>query len=228
MVFSGAIRCGFLNLDDDMYVSGNPRVSPGLTLEGAAYSLTTVVGGSWMPLTWLSYLLDASLWGNHPAGYHVTNIVLHAFSAGLLFVAWLMLSRQFWPSAFVAAFFGLHPLRLESVVWIAERKDVLSGLFFMLTLIAYARYAARPGNARGVVTWLFLLLGLMAKPMLVTAPFLLLLLDFWPLGRMGSSPGDQSETSGAGKREAPAVCAVGSLLRDHRFVASLGRCGCQV
>ena len=137
-----------------------------------------------MPLTWLSYLLDASVWGNNAAGYHATNILLHAASASLLFLALVMLTRRLWPSAFVALFFALHPLRVESVIWIAERKDVLSGLLFMLTLAGYARFT---GKTRGAITFLCLLLGLMAKPILVTVPVLLLLLDFWPLGRMGSS-----------------------------------------
>ena len=183
-VFWGATHCGFLNLDDDLYITANPRVSGGLSFHGIAYAFTAVDGGSWMPLTWLSYLLDASLWGNNAAGYHATNVLLHAVSASLLFLALLLLTRELWPSVFVALFFALHPLRLESVIWIAERKDVLSGLFFMLSLASYARFS---GKARGAVTFLCLLLGLMAKPMLVTVPLLLLLLDFWPLGRMGSS-----------------------------------------
>jgi protein O-mannosyl-transferase len=183
-VFWGATRCGFLNLDDDMYVTANPQVTGGLTLHGIAYAFTTVEGGSWMPLTWFSYLLDASVWGSNAAGYHSTNVLLHAASASLTFLALLRLTREFWPSAFVALFFSLHPLRLESVAWIAERKDVLSGLFFMLTLASYAGFA---GRARKAATFLCLLLGLMTKPMLVTVPLLLLLLDFWPLGRMGSS-----------------------------------------
>jgi protein O-mannosyl-transferase len=186
-LFWGATRCGFLNLDDDMYVTANPQVNGGLTLRGIAYAFTTVEGGSWMPLTWLSYLLDASLWGDHAAGYHTTNVLLHAVSANLLFLTLLMLTRGLWPSVFVALCFALHPLRVESVIWIAERKDVLSGLFFMLTLAGYARFT---GQARGAITFLCLLLGLMTKPMLVTLPLLLLLLDFWPLGRMGSSWGE--------------------------------------
>ena len=186
-VFWGATRCGFLNLDDDMYATANPQVNRGLTLRGIAYAFTTVEGGSWMPLTWLSYLLDASVWGDNAAGYHATNILLHAASASLLFLALVMLTRELWLSAFVALFFALHPLRVESVIWIAERKDVLSGLFFMLTLASYSHFAGKAGRARGTITFLCLLFGLMAKPMLVTVPLLLLLLDFWPLGRMGSS-----------------------------------------
>jgi protein O-mannosyl-transferase len=189
-VFWGAVACAFVNLDDDLYVYENPSVREGLTLRGLAYAVRSVEGGSWMPLTWVSYLLDAQLWGTGPAGYHTTNVILHALSASLLFLALRIMTGVFWPCAFAAALFAVHPLRVESVVWIAERKDVLSGVFFMLTLIAYARYAARPGTLRMAGTLVCLLLGLMAKPMLVTAPFLLLLLDVWPLGRMGSSPGE--------------------------------------
>jgi protein O-mannosyl-transferase len=191
-VFWGATQCGFVNLDDDLYVTGNPQVNGGLSLNGLLYAIRSLEGGSWMPLTWLSYLLDASLSGRNPVGYHLTNVVLHGLNSGLLFLALATLSKEFWPSAFAAAWFAVHPLRLESVVWIAERKDVLSGLFFMLTLIAYAREKSRMQKAESrnhkntfSLVVVFLLLGLMAKPMLVTVPFVLLLLDFWPLGRMG-------------------------------------------
>jgi len=182
-LFWSATRFEFLNLDDDMYVHGNSHVHGGMTVKGLTYTVTTTEGGSWMPLTWLSYLLDAQLWGDKPAGFHATNILLHAVAAVLLFLALRMMTREVWPSAMAAAVFAVHPLRLESVVWIAERKDVLSGVFFMLTLIAYARYAAKPGTARLAVTLLCLAIGLMAKPMLVMLPFLLLLLDVWPLRR---------------------------------------------
>jgi tetratricopeptide (TPR) repeat protein len=185
-VFWGAIACAFVNLDDDLYVYDNPFVREGLTLRGVAYAVKSVEGGSWMPLTWVSYMLDAQLWGTGPAGYHATNVILHALSASLLFLALRRMTGVFWPCAFAAALFAVHPLRVESVVWIAERKDVLSGVFFMLTLIAYAQYAAKPGKLRMAGTLVCLLLGLMAKPMLVTVPALLLLLDGWPLRRAGN------------------------------------------
>jgi protein O-mannosyl-transferase len=187
LVFWSATRCGFLRLDDDMYVTANPHVSAGLTLHGVGYAFTTTEGGSWMPLAWLSYLLDASVWGNNAAGYHATNILLHAASASLLFLGLLIMTGEMWLAAFVALFFAVHPLRVESVVWVADRKDVLSGLFFMLILVSYAGLAGKPGRLRGVAIFLFLSLGLMAKPMLVTAPLLLLLLDVWPLRRTGTS-----------------------------------------
>lgn len=184
-LFWGGTRCDFVNLDDDMYVHGNANTTGGLAFKALAYAFTTKEGGSWMPLTWLSYLFDATVWGNTASGYHATNIILHALTASLLFLSLRLMTQEFWPSAFVAAFFAAHPLRLESVIWIAERKDVLSGVFFVLTLLAYARYAARPCKARMAATLGCLLLGLMAKPMLVTTPALLLLLDVWPLHRFG-------------------------------------------
>ena len=183
-LFWSATRFEFLNLDDDLYVHGNPHVRGGLTAQGLAYALTTTDGGSWMPLTWLSYLLDAQLWGAEAAGFHATNVVLHALAAGLLFLAMHRMTREPWPSALAALLFALHPLRLESVAWIAERKDVLSGVFCMLTLLAYARYVAQPSKARMFVTFGCFVLGLVAKPMLVTLPFVLLLLDVWPLRRI--------------------------------------------
>jgi Tfp pilus assembly protein PilF len=183
VLFWPGTKCDFVNLDDDLYVYANPHVQAGLSLEGLRYAFTSTEGGSWMPLTWLSYLLDASLWGNKAAGFHTNNILLHAGCASLLFVMLLMTTREFWPSALAAALFAAHPLRLESVIWIAERKDVLSGLFGVLTLIAYARYVTRPGKARMSLVVVSFGLSLMAKPMLVTLPALLLLLDVWLLRR---------------------------------------------
>ena len=183
VLFWPGTKCDFVNLDDDLYVYANPHVQAGLSLEGLRYAFTSTDGGSWMPLTWLSYLLDASLWGNGAAGFHATNILLHAVCASLLFVMLVMTTREFWPSAFAAALFALHPLRLESVIWIAERKDVLSGLFGVLALIAYARYVARPDKARMALVVVSFVMSMMAKPMLVTLPALLLLLDVWPLRR---------------------------------------------
>ena len=185
LVFGGAIHCGFLRLDDDMYVTANPHVSGGWSFPGISYAFSTTEGGSWMPVTWLSYLADTSLWGSGAAGYHATNVILHSVNAGLLFLGLLLLTGETGAAAFVALLFAVHPLRLESVVWIAERKDVLSGFFFMLLLIAYAAWVGKRGYGRGFIVFLCLLLGLMAKPMLVTAPLLLLLLDLWPLRRSG-------------------------------------------
>jgi tetratricopeptide (TPR) repeat protein len=205
---------GFLNWDDLTYISRNDHVRGGLTWSGITWSFTHSYSSNWHPLTWLSHMLDCQLYGLNPAGPHLTNVVFHAANTVLLFLLLRTLTAATWRSAFVAALFALHPLHVESVAWIAERKDVLSGFFFILTLWAYARYAqvqsqqaeraARPAvpssrfEVRGSrfkvrsfpprfwywAATLMFACGLMSKPMLVTVPFVLLLLDYWPLGRM--------------------------------------------
>lgn len=184
-LFSPALRCGFVDYDDGIYVVENGQVLKGLTGEGFGYAMHSIDGGSWMPLTWLSHMLDTTLFGLRPAGHHFTNILLHATSSGLLLLVLQRMAGRWWLSMIVAALFAWHPLRTESVVWVAERKDVLSTLFWMLGLLAYARYAEKPGIPRYLWVAACLVLGLMAKPMLVTFPLALLLLDFWPLQRMG-------------------------------------------
>jgi len=184
LVFGQTLRFDFVNYDDLDYVSANPHLERGLSAEGVVWAFTTTRARNWHPLTWLSLLADYELYGLKPWGYHLTNVLLHAAAAlVLLWTLWRM-TGDFWPAAFTAAVFAVHPLRAESVAWVAERKDVLSGLFFMLTLAAYGGYAGRPFSlARyALVTTLFAL-GLLAKPMLVTLPFVLLLLDYWPLRR---------------------------------------------
>jgi protein O-mannosyl-transferase len=185
-VFGQTIGHDFVNFDDDVYVYENPQVNGGLTSAGTAWAITAFHSNNWHPLTWLSHMLDCQLYGLKPGGHHVSNVLLHAASAILLFLALQRLTGAFWPSAWVAAIFALHPLRVESVAWVAERKDVLSGLFFMLTLWFYARYVERPASwGRYSLVLAAFALGLTAKPMLVTLPFVLLLLDYWPLGRFG-------------------------------------------
>jgi tetratricopeptide (TPR) repeat protein len=178
--------CGneFVNLDDGLYVTKNPEVLKGIRSDGLTWALTTRHAGNWHPLTWLSLQLDASLFGPSAVGFHRTNVLLHAASTALLFLALYALTGVVWPSALVAALFAVHPLHVESVAWVSERKDVLSALFFMLTLLAYARYAAIPTVGRYFLVLLAAGLGVMAKPMLVTLPCVLLLLDIWPLGRL--------------------------------------------
>ena len=146
-------------------------------------ALTATHASNWHPLTWLSYLLDYQLYGLHPWGYHRTNLLLHAANGVLLFLVFRRMTGAVWRSALVAALFAWHPLHVESVAWIAERKDVLSTFFGLLTIAAYAHYAGRPGWLRYVAVLLLYALALMAKPMLVTIPCVLLLLDYWPLGR---------------------------------------------
>jgi protein O-mannosyl-transferase len=183
-VFGQTLRHGFIDFDDNDYVYANPVVAQGLTLKGIIWAFAQPHAGNWHPLTWLSHMLDCQLYGLHPGGHHLTSVLIHATTVIVLFLVLREMTGALWRSAFVAAVFAIHPLRVESVAWVAERKDVLSGLFFMLTIGAYVRYARRPWSwgRYGLVVLLFVL-GLMSKPMLVTLPLVLLLLDYWPLQR---------------------------------------------
>ncbi len=189
LVFRQTLGHGFVNFDDNHYVYENARLTSGLTTEAIAWAFATTDANNWHPLTWLSYLLDFEFYGLKPWGYHLTNVLSHAAAAILLFLVLRQMTADLWPSAFAAAVFAVHPLHVESVAWVAERKDVLSGLFFMLTLAAYVGYARRPFSLlRYLAVVVLFVLGLMAKPMLVTLPFVLLLLDYWPLKRMAKGP----------------------------------------
>jgi tetratricopeptide (TPR) repeat protein len=183
-VFGRTFYYGFVNFDDNLYVYENPVVQKGLTWEGFRWALTYGKIGHWHPLTWVSHMLDCQLYGLNPGGHHLTNVLLHTAAAILLFLVLRRMTGFLWRSAFVAAVFAIHPLHVESVAWVSERKDVLSGVFFMLTLGAYVRYVRRPPSMirYGAVVLLFAL-GLLSKNMLVTLPFVLLLLDYWPLNR---------------------------------------------
>jgi tetratricopeptide (TPR) repeat protein len=214
-VFGQTLRHQFVNFDDDLYVYDNPMVARGLTSHGIVWAFTHVHSVNWHPLTWLSHELDCQLYGLNPAGHHLTNVLLHTATVIALFLVLGQMTGAFWRSAFVAAVFAIHPLRVESVAWVAERKDVLSGLFFMLTIGAYVRYAKETGRVRLCRTpdrsshgstesrptvsklralhvyyclaLLLFALGLLCKPMLVTLPLVLLLLDYWPLQRVESA-----------------------------------------
>ena len=183
-LFSRAIGFGFVNYDDDVYVYENPHVLSGLSGLGLRYALTTRDVGTWAPLTWLSYQSDTSLLGPRASSYHLTNVLFHAAAGALLFVALQLLGQSLWVAVTVAALFLLHPLRSESVVWIAERKDVLCAFFWMLGLVLYSAYARRPNGLRWLAVFLCFIAGVMSKMMMVTFPFVLLLLDFWPLRRV--------------------------------------------
>jgi len=182
-VFAPVRTFEFLPLDDPYYVYANPHVAGGLTLQNAAWAFTPA--GFRHPLTWLSLMVDVQWFGLSPAALHTTNVVIHAGSVALLFLFLVRTTRETWLSAFVAAVFAVHPLRVESVAWIAERKDVLSMLFCLLTLHAYVSFARRPGVLRYLGVTLLLTAGLLAKPMLVTLPVVLGLIDVWPLARTG-------------------------------------------
>src|SRR5512134_316291 len=179
---------GFINFDDPGYVTENPRVKGGLTAENVAWAFSATAMSNWHPLTWLSHMLDVHLFGLDPRGHHLVSVFLHVASTVLLFFLLSEITGAPWRSLFVAALFALHPLHVESVAWVAERKDVLSGFFWFLTLLLYARYAKRGGTAWYLLALLSFAAGLMAKPMLVTLPAVLLLLDFWPLRRSPSWP----------------------------------------
>jgi protein O-mannosyl-transferase len=187
LAFGQTLGHQFVNYDDRTYVYGNPVVAGGITWANTVWAFTHAHARNWHPLTTLSHMLDCQLFGLNPAGHHAVNLVLHTASVLLLFFLLRKITTNFWRSFFVAAVFVIHPLRVESVAWIAERKDVLSGIFFMLTLHAYVRYAEKPSTARYVTMSILFALGLMSKPMLVTLPFVLLLLDYWPLERSKKS-----------------------------------------
>jgi protein O-mannosyl-transferase len=191
-VFGQTLRHEFVNFDDDDYVYENPMVAQGLTFKGLVWAFTRSHASNWHPLTWISHMLDCQLYGLHPGGHHLTNVLLHTATVILLFLLLRQMTGALWRSAFVAAVFAVHPLRVESVAWVAERKDVLSGLFFVLAVGAYVRYAEvfKVQSSRFKVFYalalVFFVLGLMCKPMLVSLPLVLLLLDYWPLRRAES------------------------------------------
>jgi tetratricopeptide (TPR) repeat protein len=191
----------FISLDDSDYVTSNFNIQGGLTLKGVRWAFTTTHAYNWHPVTWLSHMLDCQLYGLNPRGPHLTNVLLHVANTLLLFLFLAKITGALWPSALVAALFALHPLHVESVAWVAERKDVLSAFFFFTTLWAYVWYVAAPGWRRYLPVFFAFALGLMAKPMLVTLPFVLLLLDYWPLGRL------TPPASAAGKRRKAAAVA---------------------
>src|SRR5947208_16139472 len=184
LVFGQTLRHKFVTYDDPQYVYENAKVAAGVSLEGVSWAFTHTIAGNWHPLTTVSHMFDCQLYGLKPAGHHFTNVLLHTIAVILLFLVLRQMTGTLWRSAFVAALFAIHPLHVESVAWVSERKDVLSAVFFMLTLGAYVRYVRKPSIGRYVTLALFFALGLMSKPMLVTLPFVLLLLDYWPLGRI--------------------------------------------
>ncbi len=203
-VFGQTATHNFVNFDDEAYVYDNGHVKGGLTSAGTAWAITTYYSSNWHPLTWLSHMLDCQLYDLKPGGHHLTNVLLHAATTVLLFLAVQQMTGALWPSAWVAAVFAIHPLRVESVAWVAERKDVLSGLFFMLTLWFYARYVQRTASwGRYLLVLASFALGLTAKPMLVTLPFVLLLLDYWPLGRMQGVDGAPGTGRGSVNEDNP-------------------------
>src|SRR5437588_3879236 len=182
-IYAQVIGHQFITLDDDAYIKENGMVNRGVTLAGVAWAFTTFDQGNWHPLTWIAHMIDSQLFGMNAGGHLVVNALINVANTLLVFWFLLRTTHARWPSALVAALFALHPLHVESVAWAAERKDTLSTFFGLLSLIAYVRYAKSPSISRYVWTAVTLGLGLMSKPMLVTWPLVMLLLDYWPLRR---------------------------------------------
>jgi tetratricopeptide (TPR) repeat protein len=214
-VYGGTLRYDFVNFDDGAHVYANPQVKNGLTLKGIAWAFTHSHNGHWIPLNTISHMLDCQLYGLNPGGHHLTNVLLHAATAVLLFMVLRRTTATLWPAAFVAAVFAIHPLHVESVAWVTERKDVLSGFFFMLTLVVYVSYAQKQSRVEGrrsrantaasapgprlwtldyYLVLFFFACGLMSKLMVATLPLVLLALDYWPLNRFAPLP--QAEARG--------------------------------
>ncbi|MGA2228405.1 MAG: tetratricopeptide repeat protein [Syntrophobacteraceae bacterium] len=178
-------QCDFISYDDPTYVTENMHIGHGITMETIRWAFTTYYASNWHPLTWMSHMLDVQLFGLNPRWHHLINLFFHITNTLLLFFIFHRMTKAPWKSAFVAALFALHPLHVESVAWVAERKDVLSTFFWMITMVAYIHYVEHPRLKNYLAVLIFFVLGLMAKPMLVTLPFVLLLLDYWPLQRFG-------------------------------------------
>jgi tetratricopeptide (TPR) repeat protein len=221
LTYSPVFRSGFCNLDDPVYVTQNPHVLGGLSWANFRWAWTATVASNWHPLTMLSLQLDGQLFGRQALGYHLTNLALHLVNTLLLFVLLRRMTGAVWRSAVVTALFGVHPLHVESVAWVSERKDVLSSLFGLLALLAYAHYARRPAVGWYAVVFGCLALSLLAKPMLVTLPALLLLLDYWPLRRWGHASGDAAS---AGESSLRPVSARWLLLEKVPLLLLVGAC----
>lgn len=185
----------FINYDDGQYVFGNYNVKKGLTSESIKWAFFTFEAANWHPVTWLSHMFDCQIYGINPGKHHITNVILHIFNTLLLFYVLLMSTERVWHSAFIAAFFAIHPMHVESVAWIAERKEVLSSFFMFITLIFYITYVKSQEKISYWAALFFFALGLMSKPMIVTLPFLLILFDYWPLERLKLSNRDDTDVS---------------------------------
>jgi protein O-mannosyl-transferase len=208
-VYAPVRHFDFVPLDDPLYVSENPNIAGGLTPQAVAWAFTTGRASNWHPVTWLSHLADVQLFGVEPGAHHVVNLLLHLLNTLLLFGLLQYTTQAAARSAFVAALFAVHPLHVESVAWIAERKDVLSTLFLLLTIAAYVAYVKRPAWPRYILVLALYAVGLMAKPMLVTLPLVLLLIDVWPLGRVAAGPFDRAAWARLVREKAPLLLLAG-------------------
>ena len=218
-LYNPVVHNGFTNLDDDFYVTHNPHVIAGLTWSTVKWAFTSYDAANWHPLTWLSHALDCQLFGLNPVGHHYVTVLLHATNAVLLFLLLEGATGLTWSSLMVAALFALHPVNVESVAWVAERKNVLSMLFFLLAMHAYGWYVRRGGVKRYVVVAGLFALGLMAKPEIITLPFVLLLWDYWPLHRMGGGSVLSSQFADLREKPAENAPATGALVpRSFSFL----------
>ena len=212
----------FVLYDDYGDIIKNPHVNNGITRESVIWAFTSMYWANWYPLTRLSHMLDFEIFGANPAGHHLTNVLIHAAGSLLLFLVLSRMTASLWPSAFVAAVFALHPLHVESVAWAAERKDVLSGFFWFVTILAYVYYAERPGLSRYPLVLTAFAMGAMSKPMVVTLPFVLLLLDYWPLERFGIRKREDTFQKASAKRliaEKVPLFAMSAILSVVAFIA---------
>ncbi len=191
--YNPVVHDGFVHFDDDTYILNNPAVRAGLTWSTLKWSFTTFHSANWHPLTWLSHALDCQIFGVNPAGHHYVSLLFHAANAVLLFLVLQEATALMWPSLIVAAIFALHPVNVESVTWAAERKNVLSMFFFLLAMLIYGRYARKGGVGRYLGVTVCFLLGMMAKPQIITLPCVLLLWDYWPLERMFPKSGNEPD-----------------------------------
>ena len=224
-VFGQTLGYDFVNYDDNLNVYDNSAVKSGLTLKSISWAFKFSQSDYWHPLTMLSHMLDCQFYGLAPAGHHLTNVLLQATVAILLFLVLRQMTGALWRSAFVAAVFAIHPLRVESVAWVTERKDLLQGLFFMLTVWAYVRYVRHSWSlARYLAVVLLFALGLMSKPTLMTLPFVLLLLDYWPLKRFVPLGNDAHGTKPAGWRSHRPVVIRLVVEKLPLFVLSAASC----
>ena len=214
----------FVSYDDDVYVTNNPQIQTGLSGENIVWAFTSTSAANWHPITWLSHMLDCQFYGLKPSGHHFTNLLIHLSNVLLLFWVLQVMTGALWRSALVAALFALHPLNVESVAWIAERKNLLSTFFWILTLGAYVWYARKPELRRYLVVLALFALGLMSKPMVVTLPFVLLLLDYWPLERLKLRPTEPDRDNAPAKQgKRPAKKTKQSEVTRHYPRQTAGR-----
>jgi protein O-mannosyl-transferase len=225
LIFGQTLWHDFINYDDPRYVYENTHITSGVSISSIAWAFSHIHAMNWHPLTTISHMLDCQLYGLKAGGHHFTNVLLHTLAVMLLFLALRQMTAAFWPSAFVAAVFAIHPLRVESVAWIAERKDVLSGVLFMVTLLAYIHYTRAPSFGRYLAVAVAFTLGLLSKPMLVTLPFVLLVLDYWPLRRIVAGASNVRTQVLASALEKIPLLPLSAISSVVTFVAQKGAVG---